>query len=1657
MSEDFKENKSSSMSHNIAQRLALNIDSHIVIDAGAGTGKTRTIIDRVIEHYLSADQRATRILPTPDRPSKLASGLISTEPKNRIDLENHKGLLPSEVVLLTFTTKAADEMRDRLRRKLVNLSLGSKHNDGENMSDPRILRAGLSEQFLYLLDDAPIGTIDSFFHQLIAPYKGILGNSLSHQQMTISERITLKDSALNTLWRLPSYPLSVAVDAGIYPEDVEKLISSRDRIQNYYSSRRRAMAVIRNLSEKSLFLDEATENLTEDGRSISPILLKEKLLESIDETSLDNFNQKIKDSIDNYCQYIKNNIVAYGGQWDANTRISCLDYLSQNLPDTDASEKLVWLSNVIHCTASRSSIIKTLNGKENDLTFFSGKKKTSLPDKDSWEKGIGNVAVLNTNLLPIVDNFRSLWGSKEAEVILHYTKIMMLMDSTQIPFSPPNWLPSVVDIGAVLPNQAPYNEKVVYRFSIEQEAEHLDDLRVVLCGFLKILSKLKQIDELHDFSDTRDLVRDLLLSRCPENCRSFYHQSIIDALDNANTATPWDDNHIHLAFDRLKQLELTPSLAGESFSHLQEIRRDIEYRFDLLRKIRRRYRAFVIDEAQDNSTLQWQILARLWGERHFNDNEINPPDTPWQPTICYVGDIKQSIYSFRQAEVGGFRLYSDYLRDINKHEFASIKLLTDSPPLRKENKSRDPRNANHLTISRASKHLERGGQDLDNWVDFQHYDEQEAPSPEEIKLRKEGVISLKINYRTDAGLLELMNEWWKDIFSPRHRKIPNANFYADTQLLSPNNNLSGSIEWICPVDTNISGDPPSDLNQYIDPFSISSSTSHERQALMIALRIKNLVEGKPIRVRASSQEIGENILPAEPKVPPSEIMVLLPTRNEIGNLLVGYLEDFGIAVQSDKEDDVLAHPAVHTLNGLIQFLARPFDRHHASWVARSCLIGFNDEQLDNFIRKSDSSENLLERLLHMTINDRQKSLVNRWIELSKRGRINQLLEDTIDNSDLFLTYSDRISANNIEQFLELIGSLSSEVGGDIMVIANHLREFSERASSSIEDTKITSDNSVKIMSIHKSKGLESSVVFLVNIFSRAQTTTNQDSRSRVMVSPELFAGNPKPWGDDDLFVPASWLHTKRLYQARTDAEARRLFYVGATRAKKKLILVGSPTGTTWKNNDSTTEESYLSVPWKYQTPIPQLGQMWLESLRQKSYRSGQEDSPWHNDSNFSSSGISDSPENLDFNFHLDPFSLQINSFIGNNILPGITLLHHPDCFNFGNLTPDILLTPLQKIERKHNAAKDTSNIKIQNNKLRKDSLSVVKIQPSRLSILSQCSRRHWIETRAGISSNPIISEMNSKKIFHLPGGIDAATFGNVIHRIVEIGIPNPGLIDSESPSLPDLWVKKSPNNLMNTIIHDEVYKEILPSSMDSSEISPLVCQMIQRLSAGKLGRLVSGEEIDGVKVEGLRTEMPFHISFDVSTSDLFMTRWTPNGEIPLSQIEKTSVVMDGLIDLVLCTISEDGPCIRPIDLKTEEATKLYSNNSNGLLESLGKESYEPSCISEYQILNHHRMQLVIYHRALQKMESKRKTPRKVLRPAIWIGVTGRLVEYPEEMFEEANIELDKILAQAAKISLDPRDVIENHPPLSVEESEPCLSCPFHREPFPVCGPMTQDL
>ena len=94
-----------------------------------------------------------------------------------------------------------------------------------------------------------------------------------------------------------------------------------------------------------------------------------------------------------------------------------------------------------------------------------------------------------------------------------------------------------------------------------------------------------------------------------------------------------------------------------------------------------------------------------------------------------------------------------------------------------------------------------------------------------------------------------MNEWWEDIFHTRHRRVSNGEFYADAQQLFASESkakIDGGIEWICPLNSDLTIDPSLNLDEYLDAFD--SGESLERQGMMIASRIKHLIEGKPIRV-----------------------------------------------------------------------------------------------------------------------------------------------------------------------------------------------------------------------------------------------------------------------------------------------------------------------------------------------------------------------------------------------------------------------------------------------------------------------------------------------------------------------------------------------------------------------------------------------------------------------------------------------------------------------------------------------------------------------------------------------------------------------------------------------------------------------------------------
>ena len=70
-----------------------------------------------------------------------------------------------------------------------------------------------------------------------------------------------------------------------------------------------------------------------------------------------------------------------------------------------------------------------------------------------------------------------------------------------------------------------------------------------------------------------------------------------------------------------------------------------------------------------------------------------------------------------------------------------------------------------------------------------------------------------------------------------------------------------------------------------------------------------------------------------------------------------------------------------------------------------------------------------------------------------------------------------------------------------------------------------------------------------------------------------------------------------------------------------------------------------------------------------------------------------------------------------------------------------------------------------------------------------------------------------------------------------------------------------------------------------------------------------------------------------------------------------------------------------------------------------------------------------------------------------IGVTGRLVVYPDDMLQNALDDLEENLILAAKMSLGSNVLLSNFPPLESSKSETCHKCPFNQGELPICGPL----
>jgi len=146
-------------------------------------------------------------------------------------------------------------------------------------------------------------------------------------------------------------------------------------------------------------------------------------------------------------------------------------------------------------------------------------------------------------------------------------------------------------------------------------------------------------------------------------------------------------------------------------------------------------------------------------------------------------------------------------------------------------------------------------------------------------------------------------------------------------------------------------------------------------------------------------------------------------------------------------------------------------------------------------------------------------------------------------------------AGNLLHALDRVRQVT-EAGGSLAEATRALEEAIESTEGESIPLEPGRSDVVRLMNLHKAKGLEARVVFLADplggVTARADVRILRDGMRAVGFLP--ITRPLGEWGRELLAEPAGWAEHEREELAYVEAEERRLLYVAATRAKNLLVV-----------------------------------------------------------------------------------------------------------------------------------------------------------------------------------------------------------------------------------------------------------------------------------------------------------------------------------------------------------------------------------------------------------------------------------------------------------------------------------------------------------------------
>lgn len=237
----------------------------------------------------------------------------------------------------------------------------------------------------------------------------------------------------------------------------------------------------------------------------------------------------------------------------------------------------------------------------------------------------------------------------------------------------------------------------------------------------------------------------------------------------------------------------------------------------------------------------------------------------------------------------------------------------------------------------------------------------------------------------------------------------------------------------------------------------------------------------------------------------------------------------------------------------LRVLANPLDEIALAGVLRSPFVGIADDVL----LEIRNARPLIESV--RSSNDpRLKQFLQELDEArSQRNDVSAdlILGRIIDRCD-YMSTLDALQRANVGKFLSLLRNRVAQKSATMADLVAYLQRLASSANEPNAPAAKTL-NAVQLMTVHAAKGLEFPVVFLAGLDLRASA-----DRAGLWYSAATGLGAKWRTASGDSRDLAA--ETFRIDQSRSEKrEANRTFYVGLTRAERKLILSHGPKSSEW--------------------------------------------------------------------------------------------------------------------------------------------------------------------------------------------------------------------------------------------------------------------------------------------------------------------------------------------------------------------------------------------------------------------------------------------------------------------------------------------------------------